>query len=183
MPSSNDWRTWTRVRAELSLPAGLEAFFVRPLTRASSGFRGPFATLLKKEFRLQQISFLLAGVFLLFAVVGACLIKRYPNLGGGIVAADCCYLRADPSSDCRGDFRRGRERLGHSRMASDFAAVRAEAMVGQDVSGAFNQPGSGCAAANRRVPGRGIHCSARLAREPLFRLLFRVLAWVLGHCC
>ena len=74
---------------ELSLPAGLEAFFVRPLTRASSGFRGPFATLLKKEFRLQQISFLLAGMFVLFAVVGACLIKRYPNLGEGIVGADC----------------------------------------------------------------------------------------------
>jgi ABC-type transport system involved in multi-copper enzyme maturation permease subunit len=74
---------------ELSLPVGLEAFFVRPLTRASSGFRGPFATLLKKEFRLQQISFLLAGMFVLFAVVGACLIKRYPNLGEGIVGADC----------------------------------------------------------------------------------------------
>src|ERR1019366_3181955 len=74
---------------ELSLPAGLEAFFVRPLTRASSGFRGPFATLLKKEFRLQQISFLLAGMFVLFAVVGASLIKRYPNLGEGIVGADC----------------------------------------------------------------------------------------------
>jgi hypothetical protein len=74
---------------ELSLPAGLEALFVRPLTRASSGFRGSFATLLKKEFRLQQISFLLAGLFVLFALVGACLIKRYPDLGGGIVAVDC----------------------------------------------------------------------------------------------
>lgn len=79
-----DWRS-----PELSLPAGLEAFFVQPLTRASSGFRGPFAALLKKEFRLQQISFLLAGLFFLVAVAGACLIKRYPNLGGGIVAADC----------------------------------------------------------------------------------------------
>jgi ABC-type Na+ efflux pump permease subunit len=74
---------------ELSLPAGLEDFFVRPLTRASSGFRGPFATLLKKEFRLQQISFLLAGLFILFAVVGACLIKPYPDWGTGIVAGDC----------------------------------------------------------------------------------------------
>ncbi len=35
------------------------------LTRIVSRFGGPVATLLKKEFRLQQISFLLAGVFVL----------------------------------------------------------------------------------------------------------------------
>ena len=79
-----DWHS-----PELSLPAGLEAFFVPPLTRACSGFRGPFATLLKKEFRLQQISFLLAGLFPLVAVAGAGLIARYPRLGEGIVAVDC----------------------------------------------------------------------------------------------
>ena len=62
---------------ELSLPAGLEAFFTRPLTKVSSRFRGPFATLLKKEFRLQQISFLLAGVFVLIAVAGVCLVKLH----------------------------------------------------------------------------------------------------------
>ena len=60
---------------ELGLPAGLEAFFVRPLTRVSARFRGPFATLLKKEFRLQQVSFLLAGLFVLIAATGFCLIK------------------------------------------------------------------------------------------------------------
>jgi ABC-type transport system involved in multi-copper enzyme maturation permease subunit len=79
---------------ELSLPAGLEAFFVRPLTRASSGFRGPFATLLKKEFRLQQISFLVAGLFVLFAVAGACLIQRHHDLAEAIIVGDCfiCVL-------------------------------------------------------------------------------------------
>jgi ABC-type Na+ efflux pump permease subunit len=73
---------------ELSLPAGLEAIFVAPLTRMSAGFRGPFATLLKKEFRLQQISFLLAGVFVLIAVAGFCLVKRHPEVSAGIVGGD-----------------------------------------------------------------------------------------------
>jgi hypothetical protein len=76
-------------RRELGLPAGLEAFFVRPLTRIGARFHSPFAALLKKEFRLQQISFLLSVLSVLFAVVAACLIKHYPDLGGGIVAADC----------------------------------------------------------------------------------------------
>jgi len=60
---------------ELALPAGLEAIFVQPLTKAFGRFHGPFATLLKKEFRLQQISFLLAGVFVLVALAGACVYK------------------------------------------------------------------------------------------------------------
>ena len=73
---------------DLSLPAGLEAILVAPLTRVSSRFRGPFATLLKKEFRLQQISYLLAGVFVLIAVAGFCLIKRHPEVSAGIVGGD-----------------------------------------------------------------------------------------------
>ena len=50
-----------------------------PLTKVSSRFRGPYATLLKKEFRVQQISFLLAGVFVLIGVAGFCLAKRYAD--------------------------------------------------------------------------------------------------------
>jgi hypothetical protein len=73
---------------DLGLPAGLEAFLVRPLTRMSSRFRGPFATLLKKEFRLQQISFLLAGVFVLVAVAGFCVAVRRPDIAAGIVGGD-----------------------------------------------------------------------------------------------
>ena len=73
---------------ELGLPAGLEAFLTRPLTRVSSRFRGPFAALLKKEFCLQQISFLLAGLFVLIAVVGFCLVKRFPEVATGIVGGD-----------------------------------------------------------------------------------------------
>jgi ABC-type transport system involved in multi-copper enzyme maturation permease subunit len=73
---------------ELRLPASLEAIFVAPLTKISSRFRGPFATLLKKEFRLQQISFLLAGLFVLIAVAGFCLVKRYPEVATGIVGGD-----------------------------------------------------------------------------------------------
>jgi ABC-type Na+ efflux pump permease subunit len=73
---------------ELSMPAGLEAIFVVPLTKVSSRFHGPFATLLKKEFRLQQISFLLAGVFVLIAVTGFCLAKHYSEVATGIVGGD-----------------------------------------------------------------------------------------------
>jgi hypothetical protein len=73
---------------ELGLPAGLEEFLTRPLTRLSSRFGGPFATLLKKEFRLQQISFLLAGMFVVIAVVGFCLAKPHHELAGGIVGGD-----------------------------------------------------------------------------------------------
>jgi len=73
---------------ELSLPAGLEDFLTRPLTKLSSRFRGPFATLLKKEFRLQQISFLLAGVCVLIAVVGFCVATRRPDIAAGIVGGD-----------------------------------------------------------------------------------------------
>jgi hypothetical protein len=73
---------------ELGLPAGLEAFLARPLTKASSRLRGPFASLLKKEFRLQQASFLMAGVFVLIALIGFCLIPLYAELGQVMVAAD-----------------------------------------------------------------------------------------------
>ena len=73
---------------ELRLPVGLEAIFVAPLTKISSRFRGSFATLLKKECRLQQIGLLLAGVFVLIAVAGFCLAKRYPEVATGIVGGD-----------------------------------------------------------------------------------------------
>ncbi|MGO8931793.1 MAG: hypothetical protein ACLQU3_33480 [Limisphaerales bacterium] len=73
---------------ELGLPAGLEAILVAPLTRMSSRFRAPFATLLKKEFRLQQVGILLAGVFVLIAVAGFCLAKRHLDVAAGIVGGD-----------------------------------------------------------------------------------------------
>jgi len=72
----------------LSLPAGLEAFFMRPLTKVSSRFRGPFGTLLKKEFRLQQVSFLLAGVSVLIAAAACCLHQRHAEVARTIVWSD-----------------------------------------------------------------------------------------------
>jgi hypothetical protein len=73
---------------ELRLPAGVEAVLVAPLTKLSSRFHGPFATLLKKEFRLQQTGFLLAGVFILIAVAGFGLAKRYHEVATGVVGGD-----------------------------------------------------------------------------------------------
>jgi hypothetical protein len=77
---------------ELTLPASLEAALAQPLASVSSRFRGPFASLLKKEFRLQQVSFLLAGVFLLIAVVGFCLIPIYLPAAEGTVGGDCALF-------------------------------------------------------------------------------------------
>src|ERR1039458_7056548 len=74
---------------DLALPASLEAVLVRPLTRMSARFHSQFATLLKKEFRLQQISFLLAGLFVLVAGLGACLFNSYHDVAVGITVADC----------------------------------------------------------------------------------------------
>jgi len=70
---------------ELTLPAGVEAVLARTVAKVSSRFRGPFASLLKKELRLQQISFLLAGLFFLIAGVGFCLMPLYRPLGEGIL--------------------------------------------------------------------------------------------------
>jgi hypothetical protein len=70
---------------ELSLPGRLEAIVTRPLTRLSARFQGPFAALLRKEFRLQQISFLVAGLFFLIALAGFCLIKVRPTVAEGVI--------------------------------------------------------------------------------------------------
>ena len=95
------WRGYARFKRlqavdgpsrELSLPSGLEALFLRPLTRVAARFRSPFAALLKKELRLQQTSFLLAGLFLLVAVVGACLVKYRRELAEAIVGFDCMFF-------------------------------------------------------------------------------------------
>ena len=73
---------------ELGLPGSLEAILVAPLTRVASRFHGPRAALLKKEFRLQQVSFLLAGVFVLIALAGFCLVRSRPDVAAGIVGGD-----------------------------------------------------------------------------------------------
>jgi hypothetical protein len=73
---------------ELGLPASLEGYLARPLTRLSSRFHGPFAALLKKELRLQQIGFLLAGLFVLIALAGACLSLLNSERGGLMLAGD-----------------------------------------------------------------------------------------------
>ena len=73
---------------EIALPAGLEAIFIRPLSRISARCRGPFAALLKKEFRLQQTCFLMAGLFVLIALTGACLIRFQSEWGRNVLGGD-----------------------------------------------------------------------------------------------
>jgi hypothetical protein len=83
---------YDRTTRELTLPASLEAALARPLARVSSRVRGPFGSLLKKELRLQQVSFLLAGVFFLIAVVGFCLIPIYLPAAEGTLGGDCAFF-------------------------------------------------------------------------------------------
>ena len=91
------WRGYVRfkrlevvdtVTSDLHLPAGVEAALARPLARISSRFRGPYAALLKKELRLQQAGFLVAGVFFFIAVIGFCTFLIYQPLGVGILGGD-----------------------------------------------------------------------------------------------
>jgi hypothetical protein len=63
---------------DLALPAGVENAVTRRLREISARFTSPFARLVKKELRLQQVNFLLAGLFCIVAAAGACfyLLKR-----------------------------------------------------------------------------------------------------------
>jgi hypothetical protein len=91
------WRGYARfkrlevvdtVASDLSLPAGVQNALARPLARVAARFRGPYATLLKKELRLQQASFLVAGIFCFIAAIGFCVFLVYPPLGVGILGGD-----------------------------------------------------------------------------------------------
>jgi hypothetical protein len=73
---------------DLHLPASVEAALARPLGKVSARFRGPYAALLKKELRLQQPGFLVAGVFFFIAVIGFCTFLIYHPLGVGILGGD-----------------------------------------------------------------------------------------------
>jgi ABC-type transport system involved in multi-copper enzyme maturation permease subunit len=72
---------------DLRLPARVEDLIVRSTQSIFGRFTGQFPTLLKKELRLQQISFLMAGFFCIAAVGGALLYKLRPDWGGPVLAA------------------------------------------------------------------------------------------------
>jgi hypothetical protein len=58
---------------ELGLPPRVEALLLWPFRTLSTGFTGPLASLMKKELRLQQCTFLGTALFCLIAVVGVVL--------------------------------------------------------------------------------------------------------------
>jgi hypothetical protein len=62
---------------ELALPARVESVTSRLLSSVSARLIGPFGALFKKEFRLQQTTFLMAGLFCFFALVGLGLYPIY----------------------------------------------------------------------------------------------------------
>jgi hypothetical protein len=69
------------VSQELTIPARLESLLLRPFRRLSAGFTGAFGSLVKKELRLQQISFLGAGLFCLVVVAGTVLYQGHFTVG------------------------------------------------------------------------------------------------------
>jgi hypothetical protein len=77
---------------ELKLPARLEAIVERPLAAISARLTSPVGSLIKKELRLQQVSFILAGAFCLFALAGAILNYPFPSIAEGVWAADYAIL-------------------------------------------------------------------------------------------
>jgi ABC-type transport system involved in multi-copper enzyme maturation permease subunit len=62
---------------EVGMPVRLERLLLRPFQALSAGFTWPFASLVKKELRLQQISFLGAGLFCAVAVAGSLLHRMH----------------------------------------------------------------------------------------------------------
>ena len=68
---------------EISLPLRLEAALARPFSKVVPGFTGPFASLVKKELRLQQISFLGAALFCVVAIAAGLLYQCHILLGDG----------------------------------------------------------------------------------------------------
>jgi len=58
---------------ELGLPARVETLLLRPFKTIAAGFTSSLASLVKKELRLQQITFVGAALFCLMAVAGAVL--------------------------------------------------------------------------------------------------------------
>jgi len=73
---------------EPKLPAWAEAALARLLGGISAQFTGPFASLVKKELRLQRFSYIGAVCFCLLAVAGALIHLWAPEWGAGILAAD-----------------------------------------------------------------------------------------------
>ena len=118
---------------------------------------------------------------MLIALAGFCLVKPRPDVAAGIVGGDIFLYVLILPLDCRGDFHRGRKRVGNGRMASDLAAIYAGTVVGEDVGGAVNQPGPGPAAAGGRVLARGsVVQSARRESTP-FAPALAILCWVVGQ--
>lgn len=73
---------------EVRLPVALESLLDRFGRKLFGGFAGPFASLVAKEVRLQQMSFLLAGFFCLVVVAGAFLSRSRAMWGESILEVD-----------------------------------------------------------------------------------------------
>jgi hypothetical protein len=87
---------------ELSIPARLEAI-LRVMTAGSSAARTPLVALIKKELRLQQITFVTALFFCALAIVGAVAHTTHITLSGNLSLAEfiwafdfCLYLTVLP---------------------------------------------------------------------------------------
>jgi hypothetical protein len=138
---------------EESLPGGLEAVVARPFERISARFTGEFASLIKKELRLQQFSFLVAGIFGLLALAGALSYRLNESIGVWLLVTGYIFYVPLLPLMAGVDGGGGGACLGHRRLASDLAPFGRETMVGQDAGDALDQPAARLAAAGGDVPG------------------------------
>lgn len=77
------------VGRELALPRRMEAWLEQKLLGVSGQSTGPVASLLKKELRLQQIVFILSGLFVLGSITGTVL--YYHSREWAVVVFALCY--------------------------------------------------------------------------------------------
>jgi|tagenome__1003787_1003787.scaffolds.fasta_scaffold20912761_2 hypothetical protein len=68
----------TTMGREIELPHGIKKSCAAVTDTLWGQFKGPTATLIRKELRLQQVSFLLAGIFCILAALGALLYMARP---------------------------------------------------------------------------------------------------------
>ncbi len=92
------WRGYCRFRdlevqeggaRELALPASLERFLAHGLGSMLPSLTGPMGALIKKELRLQQMSFILAGLFSALLVVAGVAHWLSPKFSEIILTVDC----------------------------------------------------------------------------------------------
>jgi len=78
---------------ELRLPSSIEAWLLRPFRTVAARLSGPLASLQKKELRIHQVSFVLAGLFVVFiALAGLLYLSVHDQRHDPVILLICGYV-------------------------------------------------------------------------------------------